>query len=266
MVIFTSMHIKLYEIIPELRSYVKTICTMDCEGDADTTHLRILPDMCVELFVNYTSAPIAIIGNDLYKSSIVSFRMSRHADVQMRKGTGCIAICFHPGVAYRFFNLPMHTLADRSLELSDLWGTMANEIESKIAEAGNNQERAIILKEYLLQKMQQNSGDRLVDLCLNKMSQSASHIPISHLSSDIGITQRHLSRKFQQLVGLSPKEYLSMCRFIKSLNFLKKHPLYSLTEVAYQSGYYDQAHFNRDYKIFTGYTPHQVVHVLHSFY
>jgi hypothetical protein len=44
---------------------------MDCEDDVDTNHIRVLPDTCVELFVNYTSTSVAIIGNELHKRSIV---------------------------------------------------------------------------------------------------------------------------------------------------------------------------------------------------
>ncbi|MHA4807352.1 helix-turn-helix domain-containing protein [Flavitalea flava] len=57
-------------------------------------------------------------------------------------------------------------------------------------------------------------------------------MPVSKLTGDTGLSQRHLSRKFQQYVGLSPKEYLRVCRFIRSLHHLKKYPLLSLTEVA----------------------------------
>jgi AraC-like DNA-binding protein len=253
------MFIQHFEIIPELQPYVKLICTMDCQGDADTNHIRVLPDTCVELFVNYTDTPVAIIGNELYNRSIVTFRMSRHSDVQMRKGAGCVAICFYPGVAYRFFHLPMHILADRTLALSDLWRGMAAEIESRLADACNHKTRTVIVQQYLLQQLTRNEyDDPQVAYCLGKIQRSSGHVPVSQLTSNTGFSQRHLSRKFQQIVGLSPKEYLRVCRFIRSLNHLKKYPSLSLTEVAYESGYYDQAHFNRDYKAFTGHTPGQV--------
>lgn len=260
------MFIQQFEIISELQPYVKLICTMDCEEDVDTNHIRVLPDTCVELFVNYTNTPVAIIGNELYNRSIVTFRMSRHSDVQMRKGAGCVAICFYPGMAYRFIQLPMHVLADRTLALSDLWHSMAAEIESKLADARNHKERAVIVQKYLLRLLAQNECDQQVAYCLGKIQRSSGHIPVSQLTSDTGLSQRHLSRKFQQIVGLSPKEYLRVCRFIKSLDHLKKYPLLSLTEVAYESGYYDQAHFNRDYKTFTGHTPGQVALATHILY
>lgn len=260
------MLIQQFEVLPELQSYVKLICTMDCEDGTDTNHIRVLPDTCVELFLNYTSTPLAIIGNELYDRSIVSSRMSRYSDVQMRKGAGCIAICFYPGAAYRFFNLPMHLLADRTLILSDLWNKGAGEIESKLADAFSHNERSAIIQKYLLQQLMRNERDQQIAHCLEKIRRSAGHIHVSQLSSDTGISQRHLSRKFQQIVGLSPKEFLRVFRFIRSLDYLKKYPLLSLTEVAYESAYYDQAHFNRDYKSFTGHTPGQVARATHILY
>lgn len=252
------MIIQQFEVIPELQAYIKLICTMDCKEDIDINHIRVLPDTCVELFVNYTSTPVAIIDNELHKRSIVTFRMSRHSDVQMRKGTGCVAICFYPGMAYRFFHFPMHILTDRALALSDLWYDKAEEIESRLADAINNEARAVIVQQCLLQQLAQKKFDEQVAYCLGQIHRSPDELSIGQLTNGIGLSQRHLLRKFQQLVGLSPKEYLRVYRFVKSLNHLKKYPLISLTEVAYESGYYDQAHFNRDYKTFTGYTPSRV--------
>src|SRR5918993_3486735 len=115
------MRLQFYDIIPELQHYVKLICSMDCDLDADTRHIRVLPDACVELFLNYTSTPVAIIGNEAYNRSIITFRMSRPMDVQMRKGSGCLAICFHPGRAYRFLHLPMNVVTDTTVLLDDIW-------------------------------------------------------------------------------------------------------------------------------------------------
>lgn len=238
---------------------------MDCDGDADTSHIRVLPDTCVELFVNYTGTPVAIIDRELHQRSIVTFRMSRPMDVQMRKGSGCLAICFHPGVAYHFFQVPMHLLADSTALLYDLWGNMTLEIEENLAGICDNEVRAEVIQRYLLQQLVREKCDLQVAHCLKQVQLSGGLIPVSKLTKDTGLSQRHLSRKFQQCVGLSPKEYLRVNRFIQSLNHLKDTGL-SLTEIAYKSGYYDQAHFNRDYKTYTGHTPGEVVQAQHILY
>ncbi|MFA4869986.1 MAG: helix-turn-helix domain-containing protein [Pedobacter sp.] len=257
------MRLQLYDIIPKLSPYVKMVCTMDCEDDADTRHIRVLPDTCVELFVNYSSEPVAMIEDELHQKSIATFRMSRPMDVQMRKGAGCIAICFYPGMAYQFFHVPMNLLSDRTVALSDLWHGLAAELEDKLAGLSSNEDRVQIVQKYLIQQLASDRRDLQVDYCLNQMRLSSASISVGRLSAEIGLSQRQLLRSFQERIGLSPKEYLRVSRFTHSLEHLKKYPRISLTEVACQSGYYDQAHFIRDYKEYTGYSPRQVINEQH---
>lgn len=260
------MRLQLYNIIPALQPYIKLICSMDCEGDADTRHIRVLPDTCVELFVNYTSTPIATISNKLHKRSIVTFRMTEPTDVQMRKGSGCLAVCFHPGMAYHFFQHPMHLLSDSTTALADLWKDKAAEIEEQLAGAGDNHARTDILQNHLLELLAGNKHDSQIELCLKLVQASGGLNTVGDLTARTGLSQRHLSRKFQTYVGLPPKEYLRISRFLRSLSYLKKHPDFSLTTIAYESGYYDQAHFSREYRAYTGYTPREVVNAKHILY
>jgi AraC-like DNA-binding protein len=239
---------------------------MDCDEDADTRHIRVLPDASVELFISYTNTPVAIIGNELYKQSIITFRMSRPMDVQMRKGAGCLAICFHPGMAYKFFHLPMHVLTDTTTVLNDVWKDMASEIEDKLANATSNNVRVCIIQQYLLQQSAQSKDDPQIAWCLRQVQTSTDALSVKRLAMEAGLSQRHLARRFQQCIGLSPKEYLRVSRFIRSLQHLKKYPVHSLTEVAYESGYYDQAHFIRDYKAYSGHTPGEVAQSDHILY
>lgn len=253
------MRIQSYDIIPNLRPYVKLICTMECGDDTDTRYIRVLPDTCVELFLNYTSTPVAIIGDELHKGSIISARMSRPMEVQMRKGAGCLAICFHPGMAYQFFQIPMHILSDTTAALSDVWINLTKEIEDQLASAPDNETRVTLAQAYLLQQLVLDKNDPQLAYCLQQAQRSGGLATVNQLSIDAGFSQRHLSRKFQQYMGLSPKEYLGVCRFLQSLQYLKNYPILSLTEIAYKSGYYDQSHFNRDYKTYTGCAPAQFV-------
>lgn len=239
---------------------------MDCDGDVDTSYIRVLPDTCVELFLNYTSAPVAIIGDELHQRSIATFRMNRPMDVRMRKGAGVVAICFHPGMAYKFIELPMFCLSNRTIALADVWNGMADEMEDKMAGSLTNEERIGIIQNYLCQKLRCNQDDPQIVYCLNEARLSGGLTSVDRLAHITGLSQRQLSRKFQKYVGLSPKEYLRISRFITSLTHLKRSPATSLTEVACETGYYDQSHFIRDYKDYTGFTPGQLLRSKHIFY
>jgi len=239
---------------------------MECTDDTDTNHIRVLPDACVEIFINYTDTPIAVIDNKEFQCSIVNARMSKPMDVQMRKGSGCLAICFFPGMAYKFFHAPMYLFSDTTIMLEDIWDDLATRIVEDLANSTNNSSRVAIVQQILTNSLKDNAHDQQVVDCLQQIELSEKSLTVNQLVYLTGMSQRQLSRRFQQIVGLSPKEYLRVQRFIRSLKHLKRYPEHSLTEIAYESNYYDQAHFNRDYKAYTGCTPGEVTKSPHFLY
>jgi AraC-like DNA-binding protein len=160
---------------------------------------------------------------------------------------------------------PMHLFTDTTTALTDLWKVSAEELEHKLADAADNDLRVNIIQQYLVRQSSKIKDDRQINLCL-KQIQGSDITTVATLTRNIGLSQRHLSRKFRDCTGLSPKEYLSVNRFIRSLRYLKKYPDLSLTEIAYESGYYDQAHFIRDYKSYAGHTPGEVAKSPHILY
>ena len=73
------------------------------------------------------------------------------------------------------------------------------------------------------------------------------------------IRQRQLNSQFQCFLGLAPKEFARVTRFLHALEKLKKSTSGSLTALAYESGYFDQSHFIHDCKEFAGMTPKEVI-------
>ncbi len=75
------------------------------------------------------------------------------------------------------------------------------------------------------------------------------------ISQSAGISCRQLERIFKKYVGITPVEFLRLKRVEMARKLLKKiHPL-SCTEIAYETGFYDQSHFIRNFRAVTGVTP-----------
>lgn len=255
------MSLQLYHIIPPLRPYVKEICSMEYSEKDSVAPFRVLPDTCVELFISYVESPVAKLGTSKEKlRSFVVFRMSQFMDVEMERKSGCIAICFKPGTAYNFFSLPMSEVSDTATDLSYLWKGIASEMEEKVFEANNNQQRANIIQQYLYtQLVKKIRPDKAIEHCLWQINYLKGQLSAKQLSDNINISQRQLGRRFNSYLGLSPKEFIRTSRFMHSLEHLKKYPAINLTEIAYESGYYDQAHFIRECKEFSGLTPGELI-------
>jgi transcriptional regulator GlxA family with amidase domain len=69
--------------------------------------------------------------------------------------------------------------------------------------------------------------------------------------------RRQLERKFKKQIGISPKQLGKVIRLQSALKILLNRKTESLTNIAYESEYYDQAHFIKDFKEFTGTNPNK---------
>ena len=73
------------------------------------------------------------------------------------------------------------------------------------------------------------------------------------LAKQLHISQSPLEKRFRKIVGTSPKKFSSIVRFKHTIQYY--NPQSSLTELGYEAGFYDQAHFIKEFKKFTGENP-----------
>ena len=82
---------------------------------------------------------------------------------------------------------------------------------------------------------------------------------IAELCRELGWSRRHLAVRFRDEVGLAPKVYARVLRFERAAALLARDGGARFAEIAYQCGYYDQAHLNRDFREFAGTSPSDYV-------
>jgi len=90
---------------------------------------------------------------------------------------------------------------------------------------------------------------------IEQIKNSSGNISINDLSTNIGIHQKKLERLFIAYIGVSPKKFSKIVRFYNTHTTISKYGIDNLSQVALEKGYFDQAHFNRDFKKFTGVNP-----------
>ena len=95
------------------------------------------------------------------------------------------------------------------------------------------------------------------NMILNSLLYSDTTDTITNISNQIGISERHLTRKLNEYFGIRTKTYLSILRFIKAKETLISSKDTPLSHIALDSGYYDQAHFTKEFKKYSGKTPQQ---------
>jgi len=254
----------LYDVIPELTPYIRSICIMQYKAVPNSLQsFRVLPDTCTELFVSINNSPLAHIGvagcYTYTADSVCISRMSKYMDVEMCESSYCIAVCFYAGSLQHFVQNHATELADNIVSIHKIWADF-NSLENLINRAATDTQRVAALQEYLLQKLQSYAhSNNIVKACINRISQTGGIISVTELADYTGYSQKQLSRYFDKYVGLSPKEFIRINRFMLSLEYVKTRATDNLTDIAYRAGYYDQSHYIHECKQYAGMTPGQIL-------
>ncbi len=152
------------------------------------------------------------------------------------------------------FSLPANELTNQIIDFGTLCGKEGNLLEEKVLSASSDIERTSTISNFLISKLDRTrilypNVLRSLKCILNVPSA----ISMDELSRDFFLSRRQFERKFKELCGFSPKACLRILRFN---SVMKRHSgAKSLTQLAYECGYYDQSHFIHDFNAFSGYNP-----------
>lgn len=118
-----------------------------------------------------------------------------------------------------------------------------NEFSSSLASS--------VLIKFVLERGEKFRPDPVLQVCIEEILKENGNCEIKKLSNKHGLSERTLQRRFQNYVGLTPKQFSTIIRFQSSLRELDGENKPKLTDVAYMNGYSDQSHFIRQFKSFT---------------
>lgn len=166
-----------------------------------------------------------------------------------------IGIHFKPGGAFPFLGVPPWELQNRHISLDELWGSYAHEVHARVVEARTPEAKIRALEAGLLGRLAQPlERHGAVDFALREFARPAMRV-VSDVSDQIGMSARRFADRFRDEVGLTPKLYCRIRRFQDVLHTLHHRRDIDLADVALGCGYFDQAHFNHDFRAFSGISP-----------
>jgi AraC-like DNA-binding protein len=167
-----------------------------------------------------------------------------------------IGACLYPYAVPLLFKISTATIRDTCISLDDLANHESSVTKEKMVLADNHRDRIKILSDYLFYLLKRTKVvQRGMHGCVQSIVSSNGQTPVDLIVDQLGISQRQAERKFNEQVGLSPKLFSRLIRFHSSLKFAAHPKPYSLTEIAYLSGYFDQSHFIREFREFSGISP-----------
>ncbi len=155
-----------------------------------------------------------------------------------------------------FFDFPMHVLANRVVSLRDLLRPAERDISARLDEAGDWDARFDLLDDFIAGRIAAaRARTELTGWAIDRIEQTGGQLDIRALAREVGYSQKHLITLFRDQVGVPPKLVARLFRFDRVVQHLRTGAPGTWAEIAAACGYYDQAHLNREMRLFTGTTP-----------
>lgn len=168
--------------------------------------------------------------------------------------TGTILVYFTEIGFTHFASHPANELFNLSVSLESIFDRKTvTEVEEKLAIATTDKQRIKVVEQFLVAQLKDIKTDKLIVEAVKLIYQSNGAIRIKELNQKLFISQSPFEKRFRKVVGTTAKKFASIVRFNKILDNLNNTK--SLTEICYENNFFDQAHFIKDFKQFTGNTP-----------
>jgi AraC-like DNA-binding protein len=168
-----------------------------------------------------------------------------------------IAVRIRSGMLQRLTRVPVAALADQICNATVLWGKAGEQLEHQLAGAAGTQERIALLEHFFLERLAEQRGDALMEALAQKLYYQADRLTIEELAGQAHLGRRQLEKRFSQATGFRPVELRGLVRLQRTVRHLLLHPEEDTLATALANGYYDQAHFIRDFRRRSGQTPAQ---------
>jgi AraC-like DNA-binding protein len=224
------------------------------------TSRREMPITSVVLIINL-GAPIQIIdtlGDRLEFRAGQGFCGGLSDSYAISETSGAqegVQVFFTPLGARRFFARPLSELTNRVLRLEDLLGTEAPLWAERLQAAGNWRARFELLDAAILARVHASAEQSEIAWAWRQLAASQGRIAVTQLTTELAWSRKHLAARFHDQIGLPPKLVARLFRFQQALRLLEGSGAVDWSGIAFDAGYYDQAHLIRDFRQFSGRSP-----------
>lgn len=233
---------------------------------------RFLPDGNVNIVIDLTDYPKFIYDNHTLKEiqscKNVWFSGIRNNFITIPSGRDneMFIINFLKGRAYPFVEMPMHELTDYVVDGELVMTREILNLRERLLAAVSVGNKFQYAEQYLMKifgpKLMVNP---FIEYSVNHLLNSPTGMTLEQLALKVGFSQKHFIKIFKEHVGLTPKGFLKVMRFQKAIQEIELSREVNWNTIAYESGYYDQAHFSNDFKAFSGFTPQQYLNTRSDF-
>jgi AraC-like DNA-binding protein len=252
---------KLTEIFPgeKLKPYIKCFYFYEAHSDVGFDDV-VFPSGNMEVIFNMGEGTWKVRdGHAFHATPPVELwgQITRPLPVRSLGKNIMLGVRFYAHSAAYFFKEDVSEFNNTILDGANVFGPSIKSLHAKLLATPRLDDRITVLENYLVSRLavseKKHHKIRLVGEITNSLKNSGNE-RIMTLSVRNNISTRYLNQLFSRYTGLTPKLYCKINRFQYTLNLITTRDQ-NLTSIGYDSGYFDQSHFIREFKLFTGITP-----------
>jgi AraC-like DNA-binding protein len=194
------------------------------------------------------------------EGAVVHGAQSSYFIIAARTRGAIAGIHFRPGGGAVLLGLPASELTDQHLTLSHLWGDHARQLRSQLLECTVPAQIFRAMEQALLERLRRLQAPLVhpaISFALRSFTAQADISRVTPIQEATGYSARRFSTLFQQAVGLVPKRFCRIQRLRAVIEQVARGEPIEWSRLAVDNGYFDQAHLNRDFRLFSGVTPGQ---------
>ena len=240
---------------------------LECDGKLPVDDLKlIVPNARVKLVFPFRNSIIADFNGSRFvseESKITLIGLSdlpSVVDIGEDRPSGNITVEFSPLGVYRFLNLRLSEIKNTICLLDDVLGKESRELSEQLQHvSGGVTEKVNMIQDFLLRFFLSREEDKVFEYCVKHLMQDKGRTLITELERVTGYTSRWINAKFNERLGTSAKNLGSILRFQQYYQAVNLNREDFFFEREFYHYYYDQSHFIKDVKRFTGFAPKQLL-------
>lgn len=245
---------------PPLQPYIDRLWGWESAPGETIALPTLLPGVGAELYFHYRlpfrhaspdqgSRPLPAASAHLLCLRSAPLALAAMADV------GFIAVRFRTSMLARFTPVPIAQMHDRALDIADVWGVPGLACATRVAAADSHAERLGLIQDFLLRQLRPEGADPLIERAVDVLYRTHGAVAIELLAQRLQLGRRQLERRFLADTGQTPAALRRVCCFHHTVRALLLTPSTPGLDTALRYGYFDQAHFIRDFRALVHTTP-----------
>lgn len=184
---------------------------------------------------------------------------TNYTDILLSGNIDFICIVFQPFSVNAFFKMPISDFNNSCISIDSLNDIELYELEQKLNDSVDNMICVKIIEQFLLRRIY--TLNQYENKRMNAVADAIyrGEDDIQQLANVACLGYKQFKRLFTENIGANPKDYLKIIRFQKLHQLMQKHTGLTVSQLAYDCGYYDKSHLIRELKHFSGFTPTQLI-------